>query len=173
MGSRVKVKVLFLSSPPFATGARAISRNRVRSKWSLPNDWSAIEGMAGNCRGRRCASASHRAGEKRIGHPLLADARARAVAADETDIVAERQQLVGNRLDQRGATTAGNVAAPDRAVEQHVADMGKMHFLVVKYHAARRSAGLRSALSARRAARRRRRHGRYGRGSARFFQPYG
>src|SRR5258708_30013269 len=75
--------------------------------------------------------ASHRAGEKRIGHPLLADARARAVAADETDIVAKRQQFVGNRLDQRGVITAGNVAAPDRAVEQHVADMGKMHFLVV------------------------------------------
>src|ERR1700722_2039575 len=39
---------------------------------------------------------SHRAGEKRIGHPLLADAGAGAVAADEADVVAERQQLGGN-----------------------------------------------------------------------------
>ena len=34
------------------------------------------------------------AGQKRIGQALLADARAGAVAADEADIVAERQQLV-------------------------------------------------------------------------------
>jgi len=35
------------------------------------------------------------------------------VAADEADIVAERQQLVGDRLDQRGVIAAGNVAAAD------------------------------------------------------------
>jgi hypothetical protein len=33
---------------------------------------------------------SHLAGEERIGHPLVADAGAGAVAADEADIVAER-----------------------------------------------------------------------------------
>ena len=53
----------------------------------------------------------------------MADARARAMAADKTDIVAERQQLFGDRLDQRGVAAAGQVGAADRAVEQYVADM--------------------------------------------------
>src|SRR5882724_6204724 len=83
-------------------------------------------------------SFSHRSGEKRIGHPLLADARAGTVAADEADIVAERQQLVGDGFDQRGVIAAGKVAASDRAAEKHVADMCKAHFLVEKHHAARR-----------------------------------
>src|SRR6202049_1619178 len=39
------------------------------------------------------ACALHRSREERIGHPLLADAGAGAVTADEADIVAERQQL--------------------------------------------------------------------------------
>ena len=43
----------------------------------------------------------HLAGEKRIGHPLLAKTRARAMAADEADVVAERQQFFLDRLDQR------------------------------------------------------------------------
>ena len=36
-------------------------------------------------------ASSRRSGEKRVGHPLLADAGAGAVTADEADIVAERQ----------------------------------------------------------------------------------
>jgi len=59
----------------------------------------------------------------------------------ETDVVAKRQQLVDDRLDQRVVVAAGNVAAPDRAAEQHVADMGETHFLVEVHHAARRMAG--------------------------------
>src|SRR5258706_4964698 len=36
---------------------------------------------------------------------------------------------------------AGNVAAADRTVEQHVADMGKAHFITEIHHAAGRMAG--------------------------------
>src|ERR1700730_4337185 len=63
------------------------------------------------------------------------------MAADETDVVAERQQLVLDRLDQRVVVAAGNIAAADRTVEQHVADMGKAHFPAEIYDAARRMAG--------------------------------
>jgi len=55
----------------------------------------------------------HRAGEERIGHAFLADAGAGSMTADEADIVAERQQLVGDRPDQRGMIAAGDVAAAD------------------------------------------------------------
>ena len=44
------------------------------------------------------------------------------MAADEADVVAERQQLGQNRVDQRRVTAAGQVGAADRACEQHVAD---------------------------------------------------
>src|SRR4029077_14412426 len=83
----------------------------------------------------------HLAGEERIGHPLLADAGARAVAADEADIVAERQQLFLDRVDQRGVAAAGQLGPSDRAVEQDVADMGEAQFLVEEHDAARRMAG--------------------------------
>ena len=59
-----------------------------------------------------------------------------AVAADETDIVAEWQQLVDDRLDQRSVIAAGNVAASDRSAEQYIADMRETHFLAVEHHAA-------------------------------------
>src|SRR2546427_495181 len=48
-----------------------------------------------------------------------------AMAADEADIVAERQQFFLDRIDQRGVAAAGQIRAPDRAIEQHVADMGE------------------------------------------------
>jgi hypothetical protein len=51
------------------------------------------------------------AGEKRIGHSLLADAGCRAVAADEADIVAKREQLVGNLSGSGEATAASNRSA--------------------------------------------------------------
>ena len=38
-------------------------------------------------------------------------------------------------------SAAGHVGAADRAVEQHVADMGEAHVLVEEHHAARRMAG--------------------------------
>jgi hypothetical protein len=55
----------------------------------------------------------HRAGEERIGQALLTDGGAGTVAADEADVVAERQQLVGDRLDQGGMVAVGDVAAAD------------------------------------------------------------
>ena len=52
----------------------------------------------------------------------VADRRAGPVAAQEGDVVAERQQLVRDRAQQRVVVAVGEVGAPDRAAEQHVAD---------------------------------------------------
>ena len=49
--------------------------------------------------------------------------------------------FVLDRIDQRGVIAAGQIGAPDRAVEQDVADMGEAQFLVEEHHAARRMAG--------------------------------
>src|SRR3954466_12853801 len=84
---------------------------------------------------------SHRPVDERIAHPLMPDAGARAMAADKTDVVAERQQFFGDRPDQRLMAAAGRCGRAGRAVEQHVADVGEAHFLVEEYHAARRMAG--------------------------------
>src|SRR4051812_19481797 len=89
----------------------------------------------------RHAAASHRPVDERIADPFMPDARAGTMAADETDVVAERRQFFGDRPDQRGVAAAGQVGAADRAVEQYVADMGEAHFLVEEHHAARRMAG--------------------------------
>src|SRR6476661_1984089 len=66
---------------------------------------------------------SRLAGEERVGHPLLPEARAGAMAADEADVVAERQQLVLDRTDQCGVAASRQVGTADRAVEQDIADM--------------------------------------------------
>src|SRR5262245_59984574 len=63
------------------------------------------------------------------------------MAADEADTVAERQELLDDRLDQRLMAAAGKVGAADRAVEQHIPDMGEAELLVEIDHAARRVAG--------------------------------
>src|SRR3954468_17940607 len=86
-------------------------------------------------------TASHRPIDKRIGHALMADAGPRAMTADKTDIVAKRQQFFGDRPDQHFVAGAGQVGTADRAVEQHVADMGEAQVLVEEHHAARRMAG--------------------------------
>src|SRR4051794_32935815 len=83
----------------------------------------------------------HRAVEERIGAPLVADARARAMAADEADIIAEWQQLFGDRADQGSMAAARQVGAADRAIEQHVANVSEAHFAMEEHHAARRMAG--------------------------------
>src|SRR6516165_8458774 len=80
-------------------------------------------------------------GDERIGHPLLADARPRAMAANETDVVAKRQQLFLDRPDQGRVAAARQVGAPDRTVEQDVADMGEAQLLAEIDHAARRMTG--------------------------------
>src|SRR6516164_8269855 len=63
------------------------------------------------------------------------------MATNEADIVAERQQLVLDRLDQGCMIAARNIAASDRAVEQDIADMGKAHLLVEVHDAAWRVTG--------------------------------
>src|ERR1041385_2800377 len=82
--------------------------------------------------------ALHRVVEEWVGDPLMPDGRAGAMAADKTDVIAERQQLFGDGTDQGRMAAAGQIGAADRAVEQHVADMGEAHLLVEKHHAARR-----------------------------------
>ena len=79
---------------------------------------------------------SHGAGEERIGHPLMADAGAGTVPADEADVVAERQQFFRDRLDKRGVTAAGDVAAADRTIEKYIANMSKPHLAVEEHDAA-------------------------------------
>ena len=63
------------------------------------------------------------------------------VAADEADVVAERQQLFLDRGDQRGVVAARQVGAADRAAKQHVADMGEFGGAVVVDDMAGRMAG--------------------------------
>ena len=41
---------------------------------------------------------------------------------DKGDIVAQRQQLGHDRVNQRGVVAIGEIRAADRALEQHVAD---------------------------------------------------
>ena len=77
---------------------------------------------------------------KRIAPAFLAEPAARTVAADEADLVAERQKLLLDRADQRGMVAARQVGAPDRAAEQHVADMGELRGAVVVDDMARRVA---------------------------------
>ena len=43
------------------------------------------------------------------------------MAAEELDVVAEREQLAADRGNQRRVVAIGEVGAPDRALEQHVA----------------------------------------------------
>src|SRR6516164_11776104 len=81
------------------------------------------------------------AGDEGIGPPFMADGRSRTVAADEADIVAERQQLFGDRPDQGLVIAAGQIGAADRAVEQDIADMGEAHLLVEEHDAAWRVSG--------------------------------
>src|SRR5271165_5512622 len=63
--------------------------------------------------------------QERIAHPLAADGARLAVAADEGDVVAQRQELVLDRADQGRVVAARQVAAADRARKQHVADDGE------------------------------------------------
>src|SRR4051794_25028763 len=63
--------------------------------------------------------------QKRIARALAADRAGRAVAADEGDVVAERQELFPDRAEQRLMAAARQVGATDRAAEQHVAHDGE------------------------------------------------
>jgi peptidoglycan/LPS O-acetylase OafA/YrhL len=62
---------------------------------------------------------------ERVAAPLVADAGVGAMAADEGDVVAQRQQLAANAGEQRRLVAIGEVGAADRAVEQRVAHHGE------------------------------------------------
>jgi hypothetical protein len=90
---------------------------------------------------QRVLNGVHRAVQERVGHAFVADVRSRPVAADEADMIAERQQLVLDRADQRRVVATGQVGTADRSIEQHVADQCETHLLVGEHHTARRMAG--------------------------------
>ena len=56
---------------------------------------------------------------------FLANSARRAVAANKRHVIAERQQLRLDRADQQFGTTAGQIGATDRALEQHIANEGE------------------------------------------------
>ncbi len=47
------------------------------------------------------------------------------MAADEPDFIAQREDLVADRFQKLLVIAAGQIGSADRAVEQHVAEMGK------------------------------------------------
>src|SRR5215468_7252649 len=63
------------------------------------------------------------------------------MAADEADVVTERQELCLDRTDQLGVAAAGQIGAADRAGEQDVADMGETQLVAEEHDRARRMAG--------------------------------
>ena len=79
--------------------------------------------------------------QERIAPPLLADTTARAVAAEKTDIIAQRQNLVPNGAEKGGMVATRQVGSPDRAVEQHVPQVRKPLLPVEIDHMAGRVAG--------------------------------
>src|SRR5829696_4054666 len=88
--------------------------------------------------GGRDAMRAGASAQEGVRGPLLANGARRAVAADESHIVAERQKLRGDRLDQRGMAAARQVGASDGALEQHVADNGKALGRIDEHDAPRR-----------------------------------
>ena len=78
--------------------------------------------------------------EERIAPPLVADAACRAVAAEKADIVAQRQNLVADRGEQRLMVAAGQIGAADRAVEENVAEDRKARLAMNEDYMARRMA---------------------------------
>ena len=71
-----------------------------------------------------------------VGLAFLAERRHRPVAGHERRVVAERPQLRGDRGDQLIVIPLGEIRAPDRSLEQHVADERDAGFGLVKHHMA-------------------------------------
>src|SRR5690606_13289292 len=92
-------------------------------------------------RSRGTPAAPRGSDQERIGAALLSEAPARSVAADETNVVAERQQLLLDRADERRVVAARQVGAPDGAVEQDDADMRQPRRRIVVDDVPRRMAG--------------------------------
>src|SRR6185369_7799582 len=80
-------------------------------------------------------------GNERVRLPLLAEGRHRPVTRHEADVVAQRPEPRGDRLDQLGVVAAREVGAPDRALEKHVADLGEPRLAVEEDHMPGRVAG--------------------------------
>src|SRR5262249_1134701 len=80
-------------------------------------------------------------GEEGIGLTLLADGAHGTVAADEDEVVAERDELRLDGLNERGVIPVGEVGAADGAAEEHVANERKAVRRVNEAHRARRVAG--------------------------------
>ena len=63
------------------------------------------------------------------------------MAADELHVVAQRQQFLMDRSDQRGVVAIGEIGAANAAAKQHIAHNGQPHCLADKNHMARRVPG--------------------------------
>src|SRR5436190_22040603 len=75
--------------------------------------------------------------QKRIALAFLADGAHGAVAADEDEVVAERQELGLDGVDQGGVVAVGEVGAADGAAKQHVADEREALRGIDQHHRAR------------------------------------
>ena len=47
------------------------------------------------------------------------------MTGDEADLIAEREQLLFDRVDQRRVVTLWEISAADRALKEHIADYGE------------------------------------------------
>ena len=63
------------------------------------------------------------------------------MAGNELDIIAERPELLMDRVDQRLVIAARKIGAADRAGEEHIADQGQFRRGMEKHHMPRRMAG--------------------------------
>ena len=77
----------------------------------------------------------------RIGAALVTDPTTGTMAADETDIVSERQDLVADRGEQLRVVASRQIGTANRALEQHVTEMDEGLRAIVVDHVARRVSG--------------------------------
>ena len=63
------------------------------------------------------------------------------MAGDEGDIIAQREELFADAGNQRVKVAARKIGAPDGAGKEHVADLRKTRFFVIKGHVPGRVAG--------------------------------
>src|SRR5438105_5015653 len=75
--------------------------------------------------------------QKRIACAFAPDRAGRAMAADNHDIVREREELVPNRAQQFAMIAARQIGAANRAREQHIAHDCQALYRINKYHVSR------------------------------------
>src|SRR5271165_3999466 len=78
--------------------------------------------------------------QKRIGPAFRANGRTRTVAAQEGELVSERQQLCSDRVDQRVVIAIGEIGPANRALEQHVAHQRESRRMIDENNMSRRVA---------------------------------